>query len=396
MVGLGVKFFVLLNRLFGLAPFDMSLAVMAPKVVSHTSSITLKLHQMMPTYLALCFYVLCLASIFWQQRQGAALSVAANWLQFLPNAFSYVVALYMAIANRPISALILGTFYECDQKMQDHLGVSFRLCDKRANLLSYVFSAVAIVAGLGVAALSCAQSVQWSELWTILYWLAFCIPKFSLLLVNLQFASCVYYIISREVLLRKALNSCFASPGVILSYLPTDDYLSNKVSPVAGKRGPQIPQGAQLKSCSALLDVIFTIQSLVDRINAYFGKQLVMNLLSAFVCITVQLHYTIRLIRQAVKPDDAGLTVTFNSTLIAMHTIEILVIFACGDRAKVKWNELIAEVQRVRQGTTDEQVRVQLFDVINTMSYKRVEFHGCNLFSIDLSVITGVSGRRRS
>lgn len=153
MIGFGVKLFVTVNRLFGLAPFDMSLAVMAPKVVSQTSSITLKLHQMMPTYTALSFYVVCLASIFWQRREGPGITVAANWLQFVPNAFSYVVCLYAGIKNRTVSAHILSTFYECDQKMQDSLGISFRKYNKKANYLSYLASAgrncVTVLSGSG-------------------------------------------------------------------------------------------------------------------------------------------------------------------------------------------------------------------------------------------------------
>lgn len=221
--------------------------------------------------------------------------------------------------------------------------------------------------------------------------------QFSLLLINMQFASCVYYIISRVQLIKKTLGNCFLNESVPCTTLHPDDLhimSANKVSPVTGKRKQQNSRESQLRSCGTLREVIGTLQTLVDMINAYFGQQLVMNLMSAFVCITVQLHYTIRLIRYPVKPEGADLIITFNSTLIAMHTLEILVIFACGDRAKVKWNELITEVQRMRQQMTDEEARVQLFDVINTMCYKRVEFHGCNLFTIDLSVITGVSGGR--
>lgn len=141
MIGRGVKLFVSLNRLLGLAPFDMSLAVMAPKVVSQTTSITLKLYQMMPTYSALCFYVLCLASIFWKRSDGPQLTVAANWFQFIPNAFSYVVSLYVGIKHRQISAQILTTFYDCDRKMEDALLVSFARYNRKANYLSYLASA---------------------------------------------------------------------------------------------------------------------------------------------------------------------------------------------------------------------------------------------------------------
>lgn len=211
--------------------------------------------------------------------------------------------------------------------------------------------------------------------------------------MNLQFASCIYYIISREQLIKKSLGNCFLSDANPAAPLIPDTLTlstTNKVIPLSGKRR-NVPRDSQLKSCATLLEVVSTLQTLVDMINSYFGKQLAMNLMSAFVCITVQLHYTIRLMRQAAKPENADLTITFNSTLIALHTLEILIIFASGDRAKVKWSELITEVQRIRQHIADEEVRVQLFDAINTMCYKRVEFHGCNLFTIDLSVITGVS-----
>lgn len=140
MVGLGIKFFVTLNRFFGIAPFDMSLAVMAPKSTSQTTSITLKLHQMMPTYTALCVYVMCLASIFWQRKSESDISFAANWLQFIPNAFSFVVCLYAGIRHRKSSVQILSTFYYCDQKLHDSLGVSFREFNKRSNYLSYAAS----------------------------------------------------------------------------------------------------------------------------------------------------------------------------------------------------------------------------------------------------------------
>lgn len=144
MIGFGVKLFFSLNRLLGLAPFDMSLAVMAPKVASQTSSITLKLHQMMPTYVALCFYVMCLVSIFWQHNVSSQFSAAANWFQFVPNALAYIIGIYLAIKNRAVSARILTTFYYCDQKMEDALNVSFRMYNKKANYMSY-FSAIGIL-----------------------------------------------------------------------------------------------------------------------------------------------------------------------------------------------------------------------------------------------------------
>lgn len=217
--------------------------------------------------------------------------------------------------------------------------------------------------------------------------------KFSLLLMNLQFASCVYYIISREQLVRNALANCFLDEGILLQPGIDLSLSSNKIIPVSSKRRHNSRE-MQLKSCTALLEVVSTLQHLADMINSYFGKQLVMNLMSAFVCITVQLHHTIRVVRQPVKPPNYELMVAFNSTLIALHTLEILVIFANGDRAKVMWNELITEVQHIRQQIGDVEIRTQLFDVINTMCYKRIGFHGCNLFNIELSVITGVSRER--
>lgn len=251
--------------------------------------------------------------------------------------------------------------------------------------------------GIILGTLTYVKTVSWPNIWSFLYWLAFCLPKFSLMLINLQFAGCVYYIISREQLVKKTLGKCFLNEEAIIAPWTIDDGTKprNKISPVTGKR-MNYSKETQLKYCSALRDVVVTMQRLVDMINAYFGKQLVMNLLSAFICITVQLHYTIRQIRYSFNTANSEIMVTISSTLIGMHMLEILVIFACGDRAKAKWTEFITEVQRVRLQISDEEVRTQLFDVINSMCYKRIEFHGCNLFTIDLSVITGVSemGRR--
>lgn len=215
------------------------------------------------------------------------------------------------------------------------------------------------------------------------------------MLINLQFAGCVYYIISREQLLKKCLGNCFLNQDLmsvpIISDRSAEISLSNKVTPVfRGKRIESASVETQLMSCATLREVIAMLQRLSDLINSYFGQQLVMNLLSGFICITVQLHYTIRQVRYSFKTPNSEIMVTISLTLIAMHFLEILVIFACGDRAKVKWNEFITEVQRVRLEIRDEEVRAQLFDIINTMCYKKIEFHGCNLFTIDLSVITGV------
>lgn len=216
------------------------------------------------------------------------------------------------------------------------------------------------------------------------------------MLINLQFAGCVYYIISREQLLKKCLGKCFSNDDIMSVPIISDrnDGISssNKVTPVfRGKKIGAASLESQLMSCATLREVITLLQRLSDLINSYFGQQLVMNLLSGFICITVQLHYTIRQVRYSFTTPNSEIMVTISLTLIAMHFLEILVIFACGDRAKVKWNEFITEVQRVRLQIKDEDVRAQLFDIINTMCYKKIEFHGCNLFSIDLSVITGVS-----
>ena len=140
MVGFGVTFFFYLTRSVGISPFDMKQAIMAPKLRTNTTSITFKLVQMLPTYLAISIYTICMASIFWQRQTSSEIGFAANWLQFMPNALSYLVALYMGIRYRSVSSEVLLGFYFCDEKLRDSLGVSFVTSNRKSEIYSYLAS----------------------------------------------------------------------------------------------------------------------------------------------------------------------------------------------------------------------------------------------------------------
>lgn len=154
MVGFGVRLFFFLTRLFGISPFNMDQAVMAPKTRNNGTSITFKLFQMLPTYTSISIYTMCLASIFWQRHNSSEISFAANWLQFLPNAFAYMVGLYMGIRYRSLSSEILTSFYLCDEKLRDNLGISFVKVSRKVEIYSYL-------ASFGEYFYGCWENLRW-------------------------------------------------------------------------------------------------------------------------------------------------------------------------------------------------------------------------------------------
>lgn len=215
------------------------------------------------------------------------------------------------------------------------------------------------------------------------------------MLLNLQFASCIYYVISRLDLLKLAIGSYLTDKeGIVATSALSEgsDNLGpqNRVSPLY-RKNILCSQENRLNACANLRELVQKFQLLEEIINKYFGRQIVLTLLSGFICVTVQLHYTIRHIRYGFDEQGSEILVTISGILIGIHVLEYLVIFAAGDRAKSKWAQFIAELQRLRVRSSDEETRSQLFDIIHCMCYKRIEFHGCSLFTIDLSVVTGVS-----
>lgn len=81
-------------------------------------------------------------------------------------------------------------------------------------------------------------------------------------------------------------------------------------------------------------EVIELYQSLSFEINEYFGKQILVTLLSSFICITVQLYYVIQHIGSGFSAPGAEILVLGSCCLLILHILEYWVILTSGDMAK--------------------------------------------------------------
>lgn len=121
--------------------------------------------------------------------------------------------------------------------------------------------------------------------------------------------------------------------------------------------------------------------------------QVIFTILSAFICLTVQLFYVINNIRHSFQNENSVLSTAASCSLIFTHILELWVIFISGHRVKDMWNSLIKRVQSTkRRFAVDEAIRCRIDELVSIMTFTRVEMKAAGLFNIDLSVITSVSG----
>jgi len=128
------------------------------------------------------------------------------------------------------------------------------------------------------------------------------------------------------------------------------------------------------------------------NINFPILMQVIFTILSAFICLTVQLFYVINNIRHSFQTENAVLSTAASCSLIFTHILELWVIFISGHRVKDMWNSLIKRVQSTkRRFAVDETIRCKIDELVSIMTFTRVEMKAAGLFNIDLSVITSVS-----
>lgn len=176
-----------------------------------------------------------------------------------------------------------------------------------------------------------------------------------------------------------------------------------------------IPSATKADIIENIYDVVEIIQKICTKMNSYFGKkvkkpystifqkwcshkrklfmQVIFTILSAFICLTVQLFYLINNIRHSFQTENAVLSSAASCSLIFTHILELWIIFISGHRVKDMWNALIKRVQSTkRRFAVDEAFRARIDELISIMMFTRVEMKAAGLFNIDLSVITSVSG----
>ena len=104
-------------------------------------------------------------------------------------------------------------------------------------------------------------------------------------------------------------------------------------------------------------EVTEQFQLLTERINLFFGKQIVFSLLSGFICITVQLYYIMSHIKNGFTQKNAETQALASCSLLFLHGMEFWSIFTSGDLAKTQWKMLINKLHLNKLKSTDEDYK---------------------------------------
>ncbi|KXJ72218.1 hypothetical protein RP20_CCG018578 [Aedes albopictus] len=345
-----IKSFYYFAKLFGLCPFPLDVTT-----VSNVRMHYIK--QLLPTYLALLFYTFCLVSIFWQSGNSSDISNAANWIQFIPNSFAYIFVLIFAIRHRMVMSDILSIFTLCDEKMRSMFGISYTIPNIKMK-------------------------------------------RFGLLLFNFQFAGCIMFLSDRSILLLKGMNNFPNGFGLEQQFKPlnlgglskqnsmTTDKKLNRVTTVGNiKIRPISP----LETLHNTREVVEHLQELAAKINDCFGKQAIFSLLSAFICVTVQLYYMLNHIKSGFTNNRTEIYALAACSMLFLHGVEFWALFTSGENVRLKWKNLINYVFFMKSKSNDDEFRSRADDLVSFMTTNPLEFSAYGLFPIDLSVVSGIA-----
>ena len=126
--------------------------------------------------------------------------------QFMPNGFAFIFALICSIRHRKICNDIVSSFYVCDEKLKSSFGTSFALCNVKTKRLSLLACIVTFICGSIISALFYVVGVDLEKIWSLFYWIAFCLPKFGLMLLSFQFCGMIILLSDRIRLLIKGMR----------------------------------------------------------------------------------------------------------------------------------------------------------------------------------------------
>ncbi|XP_053690866.1 gustatory and pheromone receptor 32a-like [Sabethes cyaneus] len=388
---LPINQFYYLSKLFGLAPFplDGNIASDGARFSAH--------RELLPACIAMLLYTSTLVSILWNSGIDSTISNTANWIQFIPNSYAYLFAIVFAIRKRAVISDILYTFDLYDERLHSQFGISHTDIKRKVKWVSLMACLVTLTSGGAVSGLNFMIGVNWDRIWTLFYWMAFCIPKFGLLLYTFQFAGSIMLLSNRTVLLQIGIDN----------YLNETNQQQLRKSSLSHSLCSQEPPsyGKHIHTVSIKVKPFYTISDTVDniyqmvehlqqlavKINDSFGKQAVFSLLSAFICITVQLYYLLNQIRAGFVIPGAAVFCLAASSLLLLHGIEFYALFTNGDLARNHWRQLMNYLFVVKAKSSDENFRAKMDELIGFMSCNSPEFRAFGLFPIDLSVLTGMA-----
>ncbi|XP_055605589.1 uncharacterized protein LOC129753766 [Uranotaenia lowii] len=356
-----IKSFYYFAKLFGLCPYPLDGTIPVGSRFHY-------IRYLLPTYVAMLFYTFCLVSIFWQSGNTSDISNAANWIQFVPNSFAYLFALVFAIRNRTTSSEILATLTMCDEKLRTLFGISYTMPNIKMKRVSILVCIVTITCGGAMSGLNYMIGVNLSRIWTLFYWLSFCMPKFGLLLLNFQFAGCIMFLSDRSVLLLKGMNNFplgseqkqFKSMN--LTRMDTQSNLhDNKLNRVTTLANIKIRPISPIESIHNVREVVELLQDLATKINDCYGKQAIFSLLSGFICVTVQLYYILNHIKNGFSQPRAEIYALAACSVLFLHGVEFWSLFTSGENVQLKWKRVINYLYFMKSKSSDDEYRAKFY-----------------------------------
>ncbi|CAO1440990.1 unnamed protein product, partial [Diamesa serratosioi] len=363
----------------GVAPYSLDAQSVKHKKVP---SIILRL----PTYLMIIFYSICVCSVFWKQNALSELSATANWIQFIPNAVIFIIILINGERTKTIIGSVGIVVEQLDDKLR-LFQISFTRSYIRTKRTTIFVCILIIVCGICVLLLQYLIGVDSYKASSIFYWLSFCIPKIGLMIFNFLFACYMMILLERLTMLGKALSEMTSyrikrvfprQNGNNLNRLTT---LSNVVMPPINDQDV----------VNTIFEIVEKFQEISNKLNKYFGKKVIFTILTAFICLTVQLFYLINHIRHGFPTNKSVLASIGSCSLISMHVLELWAIFFSGHKIKEMWSSLVKTIQDTkRKYDSDEVFKSRIDELVNTMVFTRVELRAAGFFPLDLSVVTSI------
>lgn len=192
--------------------------------------------------------------------------------------------------------------------------------------------------------------------------------------------------------------------------IPTKEFKdSRRVSTLTNINLPSLDNAETIEN---IYDIVEKLQIICSKMNSYFGKkvclelrrrvkqtnlkkinipQVIFTILTAFICLTVQLFYIINNIRHGFQSENSVLASAASCSLIFTHVLELWIIFISGNRVKDMWTALINRLQSAkRRFVRDEIFKTRIDELVSIMVFTRVELKAAGLFPVDLSVVTSV------
>ncbi|KAG5673017.1 hypothetical protein PVAND_003095 [Polypedilum vanderplanki] len=397
--------FLYIAKAFGLMPFPLNYIADEKK-----KYIRFKFLHRIPTLIMLIFYVICVSSILWKNRTSSEISNTANWIQFIPNSIIFFIVLITADRSRFTIQSVGKMIYDLDNKLHP-LTISCKTSQDKTKNIS-LFAAlrklkifvkfleinllisgillliVVVICGSSIAILHYLIGVKPCDYVSKFYWMAFVLAKIGLLTFNFMFALYMMVVLERLIIIRRTVK--YITELNVEKSLNTKN--SSEIRSLNILTAVIVPSTTISEILDNLYEVVEIIQKICSKMNSYFGKKVIFTVLSAFICLTVQLFYLINNIRNGFQTKLNILASVASCSLIFTHILELWVIFISGHRVKDMWNVLIKRIQGTkRRFASDEIFKAKIDELISIMVLTKVEMRAAGFFNIDLSVITSIA-----